>query len=171
MTYGEDVVHTFSTEQHTSSNPSLLEIRKDGQDFWYDKPECKQKFRFGVVKAKVLISCLETLKEFVNHEGNISTCKIKKSYELDPYKISVTVYRSPNTHNQEKGPYLQFRYNEKSIGIGLQKAEAVIELEDEIRAFIYQEDEYHGSGIDQIIRERVVFPEYEEDPPRGLDIF
>ena len=132
-------MHVFSIKEETHRGNPVIEILVDG-DIWKSQFGYDEHFRFGLRKAKMLIAGMDTIEKFYNSGGKYPD----PGEEIDISDENSGIYcKCTRFIGFEKGnddidrPYLKFvdKYKNK-IGIGLNKANALLDLGDEIKQFI-----------------------------------
>lgn len=98
-------------------------------------------FRFGLIKAEMILTCINLIKELLESGGRspiadvrIQTVDVRFGllcvcHKRSGFRIArVTVNK----------PYLEIQYGDVRVGLGLQKAESVLVVEDELTKFVKQ---------------------------------
>ena len=106
----------------------------------------KKHFSFGCTRAKLIINCMEIVKDFSINKGNIDINKHNKLFKHDD--VIITIEAGKMIVTNRKGsfitswgkvvnkPYIELKSGNVKIAFGLTKAGALIELESQIREWI-----------------------------------
>ena len=119
----------------------MIEVLQNGEPFWEELPGAKPHFRFGTTKAIQLLSCIETIKKFIDSSGKLPG--ISNPVEISSSKWKVECDLHYHDGFKKRGgwidrPYLKI-IGEKTIAFGLLKAEALVALQKEITDFVVNE--------------------------------
>ncbi|GAB4330539.1 MAG: hypothetical protein Kow0037_06380 [Calditrichia bacterium] len=140
MVYGSPRYSLF--EGSYKGNP-VIEILKDKEPFWDHFSGHKSHFRFGLNKAELILYCLEIIEGFVKFNGSHPKYESPVLYETDEgFEFSVKT----NSYFERNGktiysPYIELSAGLTTIKFGLQKAAAILELQDEIYQFYVKHTE------------------------------
>lgn len=135
----EKLTDVFTLHRGWFGSRPTAEILRNGEPFWEEIPEAKDHFSFGRRKAILILSCLDTIRDFHDSDG-----ARPDAGEANP-KTNAEPPEEARVRNLSgfklKGrwvdrPYLEIRDKQKRIGLGMMKARAVLELEGEIRRFV-----------------------------------
>ena len=125
-------------ELRYGSHP-VLEIKRDDDDF-FSGMGLKRRFRFGLLKAKMFLTCLPLIEEFLESQGRKPASNLVHCMNNGPYGIlcSCTKYGGfkPGAAGEIARPYLLIESGTVKIGIGLEKAKAVSQKRNHLRRFI-----------------------------------
>ena len=103
-------------------------------------------FSFGRSKAKLIINCMEIVKDFNRYKGKIDTKKHNKLFKHDD--VIITIEDGKMIVTNRKGsfitswgkvvnkPYIKLKSGKLNIAFGLTKAGALVELENQIKEWI-----------------------------------
>jgi hypothetical protein len=125
-------------ELHYRHHP-VLEIKRDGDDFFVGDG-LKRRFRFGLLKAKMILTCMALIEEFLESRGGRPASNLVHCMNNGPYGIlcSCTKYSSFKRKSRREimKPYLVIASGVTKIGIGLEKAQAVSQKRRHLRRFV-----------------------------------
>ena len=131
-------MHVYSVKESTYRNKPVIEILVDGNT-WGNVYEYDENFRFGLTKAKMIIAGMDTIEKFYNSDGRELPLENAIKIENEKYGIILFCTKFDEFKVYDKileKPYLELVAEGVRLGIGLQKARALLDLEDEIKQFI-----------------------------------
>ena len=131
-------MHVYSIKESTFRNNPMIEILVDG-DVWGSVFGYDENFRFGLTKAKMIIAGMNKIEEFYNSDGK--SPPLLEEIDIEDNKYSVLYRCVVHDEFPVKGkiiekPYLKLIGKYDDIGFGLQKADALLDLKEEIKQFI-----------------------------------
>ena len=129
----------FTIQRGWFKSRPTVEVFRNGEPFWEELLGVKEHFTFGRRKAVLLLSCLDTIRAFHDSDGAqpgpekaITTQNIETRKE-----IKIQYFSGFKLHgNWVDRPYLKIVENKKTIGLGMMKARAILELEGQIMRFV-----------------------------------
>lgn len=131
---------SYSTRRDTDprSGQPVIEILHDGHE-WGETHQYKEHFRFGPVKARMIVTAKAVISEFLESEGQkpaIGQRVVATDDGHDPFSVTCCNYDHFPTHGHViEQQYLKLRAGQSSLGFGLSKAEALIVLMNHIERF------------------------------------
>jgi hypothetical protein len=128
---------SYDIRKDTYKGSPVLEILVNGGP-WGDTFTYDEHFRFGQIKARMIVTCLEIIEAFEFTQGHRpgANDEITISRTSTGLTCSCTKQDQYTTSHGKviEQPYLRLDA-EKSIGFGVKKAEAIVSLQDQIREF------------------------------------
>ena len=125
----------FSTRIAQYLGNPTLEILVDGKP-WGDVYHYDEHFRFGLHKAKLIFSFFDKIEEFVKLNGKRPHFDDPQNGESSGCRCTYFPQFPRSNKRQIDQPYLKLECNQLTIGFGLAKAQALIEVRDRIEDFI-----------------------------------
>ena len=131
-------MHVYSIIESEHFGNPVIEILVDG-DIWGSVYGYDENFRFGLIKAKMIIAGMNKIEEFYNSNGK--SPPLLEEIGIEDNKYSVLCRCVVHDEFPVKGkiiekPYLKLIGKYDNIGFGLEKARALLDLEEEIKQFI-----------------------------------
>jgi hypothetical protein len=132
------MTNKYTIKESTYKNHPVIIPLYDGKEIHELDPD----FQFGISKAKILISCMDIIKEFLAYRENEKLDETNKSVIRNNLLIN---YRYNNSfigkfNKKVNKQVLHFwwenRYGSDGIRFGRKKAEAIYYLESEIKNWI-----------------------------------
>lgn len=125
-----------ATEKHYKGNP-VIEILDDGEPFGADLPT-KEHFSFGVRKAQMVVAFMDEIARFARSDG--AEPSITREIERDVRGVgSCTCVKETEfeVHGDTiERPYLELSAGSRTIGFGVTKAEALLDVEEDLERFV-----------------------------------
>jgi len=118
-------------------NPTI-EILVDGKE-WGFTFEYDEHFRFGLNKAKMILVAMPIIDKFVDSKGTKPPLGEEVTIENNVLSEKVVCIRYDSFEYYGRTiekPYLKLMGSYADIGFGLEKAKALMILEDEIKEFV-----------------------------------
>lgn len=112
-------------------NPFIEITQKDGAHFPYD-----EHFRFGCFKAKMILSCMDIINDFIEGTITFTEKTIYSSLICGDIKVERHfnfLFKGQTIYAQ----WLQLQALNGEIGFGQEKAKALVALSDDIKAWLY----------------------------------
>ncbi len=134
------VMPQFTTAQRLFRGNPVLEVLVNGQSWGVTFP-FDGHFRFGVQKARLILVFTDLIEKFVETGGirpsfNTPISRTDLKYNLNSPCICTTFPGFTRSEGQYiNSPYMQLKSGVLAIGFGLKKAEALIEVWNNIKAF------------------------------------
>lgn len=137
---------SYSIQEGLYKNNPTIEVLVDGNE-WGSVFDYDEHFRFGLRKAQMVLDGMLIIEEFSNSEG--AKPPLEKIIQLDvkEFEELIECIRHDEFKYYNKvieKPYLTLIGNNNDFSFGLEKAKALILLEDEIRDFVnkHAQDKY-----------------------------
>jgi len=135
---------TYTLRVYCFNGRPTAEVLIDGQPFGQEYDWMSEHFSFGLSKAKLVVEAMDFIENFVDDYDNILHAphlSKERQYNNCFARIDHDFQRLPNTHFPLV--YLSNRDHpdDKGMKFGKNKAEVIVELKNEIKAFI---ERYQG---------------------------
>lgn len=132
-------MNKYSSKEGSYKGNPVMEVLING-DIWGSEFNYDEHFRFGRRKAMLIDVAMDLIEEFYNSDGRKPPLEDPKEiYELK-YGMKVICNRHDeftiSNGKTIENPYLELKASDTSISFGLQKARALLDLEEEIKRFI-----------------------------------
>ena len=129
----------YSIREGTYKGNPYIEILRNELPF-FDDISFKKEFKFGLNKAKMIITCIDIIYLFSITDGQkpeagVTYCINNGILNIDCYYKKQDEFTTSFGKRVEK-PYLVLESESTSKGFGLQKAEALLLLKEGIKEFI-----------------------------------
>ena len=132
----------FTLIEKQYNGNDLVEILKDDQPFWENLPGAGRHFSFGLTKASAIVSSLPIIERFVDTQGRYPAegyCVEVEDKRMERrYRVSCKQNFCTGNGGLIYSPYLDISKasGEPLLKFGLLKATALLELSDELEAFV-----------------------------------
>ena len=129
-------MHDFSCQPSTYRGQPILNILVDGKS-WGEVFHYDEDFRFGRRKAALILAAGKFIEAFASSRGLSPPLHETTTYSHRLYgRVTVQRHASFTVYGRVVDePYLHLSQDEVSIGLGLNKTKATIELLPQIRHF------------------------------------
>ena len=134
---------SFSTRRDTYKGHPILEVLEDGQPWGEDKPYSSAHFRFGETIAKLMLTAEEPLRTFVYTDARRPNDEDEIIIEKPSIGIACRCVKETGFSRGEttiNKPYIKLSGPGNSIGLGLRKAEALLDVWSDVELFILGDD-------------------------------
>jgi len=133
------MINHYCTQDSSYKGRPYIEIRRNGGPFFtFAGP--KQKFQFGRYKALMLLTCMRQIEEFAWSKGTSPEFHRPIVVSSDQYMLRCTCVRYDSFETScgfyVRQPYLRIESEGTIIGLGVQKAIAILELQSDIESFV-----------------------------------
>jgi len=134
---------SFSTREDTYKGNPVLEVLNDGKSWGDGSARASSHFRFGQTKARLILTAEEAIRTFVYTDAerpsdNEQMLINKPAIGVDCQCTKKTSFSiSDSVINQ---PYLELLAGKTKFGIGLRKAEALLDVWSEVELFVLEDD-------------------------------